>query len=87
MRQYQESQIEDVVAIVRRIRGYHESLHPGRRSEAQAVMCSVEHELADLFAADNPGECDCQMEEHLGSCNLTGGFNREQFLTACRLES
>ena len=38
------------------------------------------YDFADLFAADNPPAC---IE---GQCPSHGGFDREQFLAACRLE-
>ncbi|KKM91576.1 hypothetical protein LCGC14_1227140 [marine sediment metagenome] len=84
---YQKSQIEDVARIL--------SDAVGIASDCDRVDCGCKMEslaickdFADLFAADNPPACQAfHGPGHDSSCKLAGGFNREQFLAACGLES
>jgi hypothetical protein len=62
--------------------------------------CDIVSAFADLFAADNPRRCtyciylegttefcDPANGQHRDAHNFEGGFDREQFLAACGLES
>lgn len=60
----------------------------------EVILFSLANKFADLFATDNPKRCDAcgssmgtstqcpYNKDHL----FEGGFDREQFLTACGLE-
>ncbi len=72
---YQTEHYEDVAAILK--------FHCGQ------VSIVVVGDFADLFAADNPKRCTFHGDHNIGyskDCKITG-FDREQFLAACGLES
>lgn len=81
---YQEKHYEDAARILREHKG----------------CCKTEwvaDDFADLFAANNPPTCRVcgesaagappPCERYDGHHEWTGGFDREQFLSACGLES
>ena len=85
---YQKSQIEDVALIF------------ATRGMPDIVRTQLTGDFADLFAADNLGRCThcIRLEGTTAHCdsadghlrdehNFQGGFDREQFLIACGLES
>lgn len=69
------------------------------QTETNATVKRIAYRFADLFAADNPISCmrcrtlkantrrgvGCRYADEYHK--WTGGFDREQFLTACGLES
>ena len=67
-----------------------------RDSLQRATIVALIQGFADLFTADNPPVCGYCGRSDGGDCwespdhthdSYVGGFNREQFLVACGLES
>ncbi len=98
---YQKSQIEDVAQILRD--AMLETIDDGKMASRYMDDTTIEnitYDFETLFAADNPPRCvncgepatttgggSCHYVPQLGEHNFEGGFNREEFLTACGLES
>ncbi len=72
---YQKRHYEDVAQLLK-----------DHTAFAEPAVQDVALAFADLFAADNPLTCSIP-DGHKGECNVEGGFDREQFLAACGLES
>ena len=86
MSRYTEQHYEDVAKALKENRDWALRLD---NVHARGVMASTIGTFADLFAADNPKRCTFHGEHDTGyseDCKITG-FNREQFLAACGLES
>ena len=81
MSRYTKEHYEDVAGLLRATKEKF-----GRaRVESKDIIGTLAYSFAILFAADNPPVYDCP--ECAGSEDrLVGGFDREQFLTACGLE-
>ncbi|KKL26926.1 hypothetical protein LCGC14_2390360 [marine sediment metagenome] len=80
---YSKEHYEDVAKVLKENRAWARQMDS---THGRAVMASTIGQFAELFAADNPPVC--QVGGHDGPCTpacLIGGFNREQFLTACGL--
>ena len=85
MSRYSEMHYEDVAKALKENRDWALRLD---NAHARGVMASTIGTFADLFAADNPKRCVTSPFNHdFHDCVLAGGFDREQFLAACRLES
>lgn len=92
---YTKQQYEDVARILvqRRVPTVGEGLGRIRN----AALTDVANDFAALFAADNPPTCrhrdilgksiPLDSIHGEGECEQTGGFNRDQFLEACGLET
>ncbi|KKL74974.1 hypothetical protein LCGC14_2059480 [marine sediment metagenome] len=81
---YQSKHYEDVARII----AVEMDDHPGRPNRTPTLR-AVARQFADLFAADNPKRCTFHGDHNIGyseDCKITG-FDREQFLAACGLES
>ncbi|KKM16764.1 hypothetical protein LCGC14_1682620 [marine sediment metagenome] len=85
---YQKNQIEDVARILR-------ERTCGDFNEPSLMAVEIMEDFADLFAADNPmgcAECGRLQSAAPKPCpsgelhRFTWGFDRWQFLAACRLE-
>ncbi|KKM73055.1 hypothetical protein LCGC14_1414440 [marine sediment metagenome] len=95
MSRYAKQHYKDVARILAEEKHFQEtSGRPEGRIAAGAVI-NLKHTFADLFAADSPpsSRCwTCGNSEEAGSIctrrdgeHRFGGFDREQFLTACEL--
>jgi len=89
---YQKSQIEDTARILKTMWECHcNSPHDPNGPECAGCQTrdGMVSAFADLFAADNPKRCTFHGDHNTGysvDCEITG-FDREQFLAACGLES
>ncbi len=85
---YQKRHYEDVAQILARSVGITadcDQTDCGCKVETPAIA----NDFANLFDADNPKRCTFHGDHDTGyseDCKITG-FSREQFLTACGLES
>jgi hypothetical protein len=88
---YQEKHYEDVAGILNTHR-----TSQTRWAWSNAASTVLAKAFADLFAADNPPGCiHCNKSPGVSSAcrspymrhHFEGGFDREQFLAACGLES
>ena len=89
MSRYTKEQCEDIASLLAK----KSPNHP-----AMIMVKAICKDFADLFAADNPPIClHCGQDVELGDTCPAGdgvgaphahtqGFDREQFLEACRLE-
>ncbi len=82
---YQKEHYEDVAGLLRAAQEMF-----GEENEVIGILA---HSVSILFAADNPRKCrGCGLVENINNAlhqgyDWGGGFDREQFLAACGLES